>query len=570
MRIIRVVLLGGLLLLLAQACLAQVSLVKVWPEKIWVKPGQPISGTVTVKNAGAEAVEVTVETCLIHDLDTMRGIQRQTLKLAAKSEGTASFRWSSRDAGLYGHAMRARVLLGNQVLAEGESYFAVARYYWDVALLKTFPFFTANRSLEGCAGEMANVRNSGYNGFEFFFWAPDDFADMTPDEEYWRSGQGRYKNKISHLKSAIDGGHANGMALITYGKCVGYGPAILEYFRKRPENSHGFGEQLSFMHSSWELTRWHGEDAFSPNLRFYPNLSDPQVLAHGMNEILESTRMFGWDGVRFDGHFTAKTDAETAEIDRRLKTLLRKKYPDYTFGYNYAGTGQSGLKTLLERQPLETKALLSDGGLVMNEYIVSAGNGPAHPLHRWDVFSQLLVQDVDIAKRYGGYYCAVNHEGRSPYRSIFIMAAGAHPYYGSEFRPFVHRYNQYFWDRALTRVAKPKALVQAPDNLLWQSWTYLRPIDRRHQQLIVHLIVPPPSDTVNDNDKTLPSPVLNSRVTITPAGLPGNWKIARATVLDPNTVKAQPLPLMQAGGQARTVQVPGVKGWAVLVVDLER
>ena len=502
----------------------------------------------------------------MHDLDTVRGMQRQALRVAAKSEGTAAFRWSPRDAGLYGHALRARVLHGNRVVAEGENYFAVARCYWDVALLKTFPYFTADKG----PSEIAEVRHNNYNGFEFFFWAPDDFADMTPEAEYWRSGQGRYKNTRTNLKAAIDLGHANGLALITYGKCVGYGPAILEYFRKRPENAGGFGEQLSFMHGAWELTRWHTNDAFSPNLRFYPNLSDPRVLAHGMNEILESTRMFGWDGVRFDGHFTAKTDAETAEIDRRLKTLLRKEFPDYTFGYNYAGTGQSGLKTLLERQPLETKALLNGGGLVMNEYIVSAGAGPAHPLHRWDVFAGLLVQDVDIARRYGGYYCAVNHEGRSPYRSIFIMAAGAHPYYGSEFRPFVHRYNQYFWDRALTRVARPDALVQAPDTLRWQSWTYLRPVDRRRQQLIVHLIVPPPSETVNDNDKTLPPPVLNTRITLTPAGLHGDWTIARAVVLDPNTVRAQTLPLVQAGGQARTVTVPSVRGWAVLVVDLAR
>jgi hypothetical protein len=556
----------GLALVLAHACLAQVQLVKVWPEKLWLKPGQPINGTVTLKNAGAEAVDLTVEACLVHDIDTVKGTQAKALRLAPKSEGTVAFQWAPGHAGRYGHAMRARVLQGGQVIAEGENYFAVAQCYWDVALLKTFPYFTADKG----TSEMAEVRRNNYNGFEFFFWAPDDFADMTPDAEYWRSGQGRYKNTRTNLKAAIDLGHANGLALITYGKCVGYGPAILEYFRERPENAGGFGEQLSFMHSSWELTRWNSEEQFSPNLRFYPNLGDPQVLAHGMREILESTRTFGWDGVRFDGHFTAKTDAETARIDGKLKTLLRKEFPDYTFGYNYAGTGQAGLRTLLERQPLETKALLSDGGLVMNEYIVGAQAGPAHPLHRWEAFANLLVQDVDIAKRYGGYYCAVNHEGKNPYRSVFIMAAGAHPYYGSEFRPFVHRYNQFFWDRALTRVSEPERLAQVPASLLWKQWTYLRPVDRRHQQLVLHLIVPPPSETVNDTDKTMPAPVLNTRLTITPAGLPGAWKITRAVALDPQTVTAQPLALTQAGGQARSVSVPRVHPWSIVVVDLER
>jgi hypothetical protein len=573
-------------------------LVSATPAKVLFAPDEPITAAVTVKNNTDGAKTVTVRAYLEWEIDARSKAQQGELKLDPGQTATAAFKFP-KAAARYGHTLKAEVLVGDAVVASGEDYFNVCDNYWNVALIQAVGFIwdqwdsklALRPETEWLDKTVAAWRHDYYNGFEKFFWAPDDFLDMTPDKDVWWSGQARYLESKKTLQTLIAKAHAQGMKAITYAKLTGGGPVGAEMARRHPEWMWQSEGVLSVDRNAQALALWDTMTTKPPFTASWVavnyNMNDPKVVEIGIRELVASAKMFGWDGARWDGNFDVarevrdldgkpvetltaeQADARNAENMRHTKQVLSKAVPGYVYGYNWT---QGNWAQSMATSPKESTELCGAGGLIMNEYINQA-EGVQHPLHRWDVYGSSVAADVDAIRKLGGYYGPIlssppTADGK--YTNVFAYAAGAHPYYHHLWGAFMTRYGTFCWDNALQRVppGEAPALIEAPDTVWWKHWVFDRPIDKKHRQIIVHLINPPARPTVGEGKKPedVPAPVRNVEVRLRAEAIKG-WTVSRATRLSPEPLLKEGVPVRPEGaGGAMTV--PEVALWTILVIDL--
>ncbi|MCY3023074.1 MAG: hypothetical protein NTW87_29205 [Planctomycetota bacterium] len=581
---------------LSQAAeLPPLQLAGVRPDKILYDEKAPVRGEVTVKNNAKDAKTVTVRAWLAWELDQTTPVQETQVTVPGGQTATAAFDWPQAP-GKFGHALKAEVRLDAAVACRGEDCFSVCNDYWNVALIAAVGFlwqqfdnFKPKPDLKWADETVASFRREYHNGFEKFFWAPDDFLEMTPEQEIWWSGQARYLETKAGLKGLIAKAHAQGMKVVTYAKLTGGGPTGAEMARRHPEWMWQSGGTLAVDRNAEHLAEWDvtGAKHWGGWVAVNYNMNDAKVVDIGIKELIDTAAMFGWDGARWDGNFDVarevydldgkpvekltaeEADTRNADNMRRTKAAISKAYPRYVYGYNWC---QSYWDQTMATNPKESTELCRGGGLIMNEYINQA-DGVQHPLHRWDVYGPSVANDVEAIKKLGGYYGPIlgspdTADGR--YTNVFAYAAGAHPYYHHLWGAFMTRFGGFCWDNALTRVKDAEKIVAASDKVWWKNWVFERPADATHKQLIIHLINPPAKPTVGEGKKKedLPAPVKDVAVKLLPGALT-EWKVVRATRLSPEPALQETVPVTMADG-ACTLTVPEVAIWNILVVDCEK
>jgi len=570
-------------------------LFKVTSDRIYYDVSETLRGTVNIENSDTKPREIEIVAWLEADLDKKTDKQVKQIAIKPGDRAEVTFEWPNAALGLYGYALRCQLLENKQVIYASTDYFTVCDNFWNVALMFGHPVaYTALYKRKQIIDRLTQLRGEFYNGFEKFFWAPDDFANMTPSEKVYYSGQARYYESVENLKYMIGEGHRLGMRAITYGKNMGGGTAGAAFARAHPEMVYIKDGRLRIeakvrdLHY-WDAEKnWAGKEGFrwqSTNWVFY-NMNRPEVIDYGSDEIARSATIFKWDGVRFDGHFAAQskwqditgkvhqltpdeTDALTASNIRRMKQRIRKTHPKFVFGYNYLHDGAANRLASGSREFAE---LCRDGGHIMNEYAGQAKD-VNHPWHRWEDWVQGITDDAQMVKRFGGHYFPILHYRGVDlwYTNAVTYAAGAHPYYNHVWGAFATRYAGILWDRQLRRINNPAGVVVAPLNLWWRRFVHQRSINERHTQVVVHLINPPIKPAIHNDakDDTFPKPVRNIPVQFYPEAIDGGrWKLTRARLLDPDNVTQTNLTIHDDHGTA-TVTVPELRIWQVLVFDLE-
>lgn len=561
--------------------------------KIYYNDSEPVRGVVALASESEQPQTLHVEAWLEAGLDRRTEVQNRDVIVKAGGRASAEFQWPAAPLGMYGYAFRWRLLQEETALKEGVDYFTVCDDFWNVALMASHPTaYTAQSSKGQIAAALRRLREKHFNGFEKFFWAPDDFADMTPDKDVYYSGQVRYYESTSNIIFMVAEGHRLGMRAITYGKSMGSGTAGAEFVRAHPEWVHLGGGRLAMQAKIralhyWDAAKdWNGNDGWKwqqTNWIFY-NLNRRDVLDHGIGEIMRSARMFGWDGIRFDGHFKAASswtdlagettrltpvecDARTADNIRRMKERIRADFPRFVFGYNYL-SGQSASE--LAGGSREFVELCRGGGHLMNEYIGRAA-GINHPQHRWEDFATVMADDTQTVRRFGGHHFPIlGYRGVDLWYAVAVAyASGAHPHFHHVWGAFATRHASLIWDRKLERINNPVGPIVAPLNLWWQRFVHRRRLDDTRQQVIVHLINPPIRPVVRNDAKEdhFPAPVKDVKVEVYPEGLTdGPWDLVRARLLDPDEVSVVDAEMRSLQGVA-IVTVPELRVWKVLVLD---
>lgn len=570
---------------------APLELVGVQSSKILYDVGEPITGTVTVKNADTLPHAVTVRAWLAWHLDDRTPMREMTLNVLPGNTATATFTWAKVKE-QFGYAFKAQLLEGNRQLGAGEDYFQISDHYWKTALITGIGSMAQAGSLDIAADArkvLADYRKAYYNGYEAEFWAPDEVVTMAPDMDNWYSSVGHYYESRAGTKSFIAEGHRQGIKAIVYERYSGGGSAGAEWARRHPEWMQQTNGVLAIDRQIQQIAEWDGEKPgnFRGWLEVRENLSIPAVLEHSVQELLKSSEEYGWDGARWDGTYKepvewtsydgkvdVKLTPEQAEVKnalnfRRYKNVIGQKFPKFVYASNWGGIDASMLSN-----PRETSELCRDGGLVMNEWIRGSAQ-PQEPLYRWEDYARYLAEDTERARQLGGYYGPILDIGRGvsaddQHKCIFALAAGAHPYYSILWGDFCTRYSYYLWDPALTRIAIPEPLVTAPDSVWWKRWVFERQLSGSHKQLIIHLLNPPTHPCVGEGAtaEDLPKPLQELTVQLLPA-LTARWTPVRATRLIPSPLRQQALPLQDAGGGVMTLTVPELTMWNVLVIDLE-
>ncbi len=210
------------------------------------------------------------------------------------------------------------------------------------------------------------------NHFEVFAWAPCDYSEMTPDTEFFLSGQTQYHGSVSAFKALLAEAHKVGVKGITYGKACAGGIAGWETFRKHPDffgiaawagvSSDRIGvfnceRMLRNEHSLAGPEKGEWQDWQSA----WVNAASDAAVDLGADEIIASARMFGWDGVRWDGHFVGNMVRFKKRVDAAL--------PNFIHGYNIA-FANPGSKLFLPDKNVEDFHECARGhGLMMDESV---------------------------------------------------------------------------------------------------------------------------------------------------------------------------------------------------------
>ncbi|HOF86791.1 MAG TPA: glutamine amidotransferase, partial [Armatimonadota bacterium] len=368
--------------------------------------------------------------------------------------------------------------------------------------------------------------------------------------------------------------NANGIASMTYGKSTAGGPAGWEIARRHPDwfkqDAAGriIGTYNTDIFARWDsLPQFAGRDWYY----LYPDLTNPVALDHGIDEILNSSVEYGWDGVRFDGDFTWVGSGEVAAFNqRRMKERIWAKLPNYVFGFN---EGYGPPETDPATWPHSLRETLAGGGHWMNEGIRHYGYATNGVYASYQEYWQGMNRDANQLRQLGASYHLIYdapRDLRGTYKVVLGTAAGAHPCYGdtawipgcANWGRYLTRWSAFVWDVNLRNRPDTDVEITAQSPL----WHVIkeRVADTKTTTTVVQLIVPPSTLDVKD-EKVQVGPTAGP--VMVRVRIPAGETVTRAAALAPeHPDEALALPVTRQGAWA-VVTVPEVKLWTMVVFE---
>ena len=504
-------------------------LARVQASKLLYRPGEAGTVAVTVRNFGAQEQTGTLTLTLTQELSRRQARSGIAVTVPAGEEKTVDlpFTCGARE---YGCEAEVTVGEGGIVWDVRSDVFNVADDVWKVSLgasgisIMGMSGYCSPASLEN---DLRVCRETYSNWWEKMFWPPDDWGDMTPDREEWISGQSARWESAKNLRAFIALARPQGIKAITYGKHGTGGPEGWELTRKHPEWFYTDEQgHISGTFNTWDLANWHdiklhvdreGRKRFSSDWwGSMPDFRQKEPLEWGIREMIESSKTFGWDGVRFDGHWTAGNDELSTANMKRLKEALWGYDPTYVFGFNQSWS--YGLQTSSTAEGMvggyahELRESLAGGGMYMQEAINHWAYGPAgtQMYKSWKEYATKEVVAANGVRNLGGAYDFIYGSwGMNPvdrlYKFAMGTAAGIHPVYGDHINMpgcpnwgrFLTRWSAFVWDLNLKPLAAEGAVEVQSARPLWvKEWVKERVADATTRDVIVHLINPPGDDNI--------------------------------------------------------------------------
>lgn len=588
---------------------------RVWPEKVYCRPGETQGLEVEVFNPDtvAQSARLTVE--LRHGLDTRISLTDQDLTVPPGQSFVWQGTWTAEP--VLGVELRAMLSRTGKVFAEKCEFFTCARSVHQVLLIGHgnhggWQFSGRADATQYPAAWAADQRATYGNYCEKFAWGPSDFDDLTPESDRWWAGQTGYNESKPNMIAMIEAMHRNGIQVVTYGKAAGGGPVGYERLRRHPDLA-GYtdgrfwgsydaakldylaalgppkeGELRMIPGSPEEMEQdgYAGAGWFAPFTRGYDwcdvwySCTRPEVAAVGIGELVGSARMFGFDGVRFDGEFFASRhqqldgsfnapedfDASAANVQliRRMKAECWKEKPGYLFGYNTST--DITWSVAADNVPPEFREKCKDDGLIANEAMAFPGDVP------WLDYAERVRREADLVRHYGGHHAtyAFNRSSDRLYNFVVQYALRSHcmnSYVGTEveLNKFATRFAAFLWDDGIR--GWPDALesveVTASREVWWKPFAAVRPAPEGGTQFLLHLINPPEGKTTLSDQRLPEAPA--QQVTV-------RWRVPpgfrRAALLDLSTGGPQFVEPKREG-DTFVFSLPEVRYWAILVVETD-
>ncbi len=420
------------------------------------------------------------------------------------------------------------------------------------------------------------------NHFEVFAWAPCDYSEMTPDTEFFLSGQTQYHGSVSAFKALLAEAHKVGVKGITYGKACAGGIAGWETFRRHPEF---FGiaawcgvssDRIGVFNCERMLRNEHslaGPEAggWQDWQSAWVNASCDAAVDCGADEIAASAKMFGWDGVRWDGHFVGNM--------ARCKKRLNAAAPGFVHGYNIAFANPGSKLFLPDKNVADFHECARGHGLMMDESVRDWSHTNFSPGHTRP-FYEAICREADYLKRIGGLPLFITFDMASELdraynvlcglaagqRYTYLTTPGVWPY--GDMARWLTRFSAFVWDDT-KRLKDPEKWLTVGDgktDLWWSQSCWLRDIAPGRKQLLVNIVNPPRYPAFCNRVQPPSAKLRDVRVALS---LPQGVKATFAAHLSPDLVAGQEPLEAQAAGDKCSVVVPRIATWSIVLFDLE-
>ena len=570
--------------------------IKKYPETCFIlstkadKIFYPLNASAKVNcklfNSGEQEWVGKLDFEIITGMDSVRklGMESVTVPPGGEVSISKTFSVGSKQ---FGHELRVKLIKDGKVLQTISDDFSVAENFWDVALgagsggvLHSTGRYGENTP-KIISDTIEKMQKNYSNWLEVDFWAPDDWGNMTPEEDEWISGQAaRWQNK-KYLKELISTGHQYGIKSITYGKGISGGPSAWELLRQSPElfmrddKTGRWGGNPDL----WDFHNWndpkvnHYKDTSSNWHRMSPDLSKVAALDHGIKELIESSKEYGWDGVRFDGHFTAVDDTVSTHNMRRMKEEIWKELPDYLFGFNLCSIFERGKEI-----PHEEREAMAGGAHWMQEAIGSFSYQDSLTYKTWKHYAEneqvasRKVQALNGTYHYINRLLICSDESVAYYKFVIGILNSAHPIYGAHelvagcpnWGRFLTRWSVLFWHpnrKPLDLTKNEISGINLPENLLWKLWAKSIPISKDSEYLVLPFLVLPKTEQIKDT-KFFPPVVQNCGLDLTRSPL--RSRIESIYWLTPESQKLKKLQFTNG-----TVKLPEINKLGILIAKLK-
>ena len=555
---------------------------KVRLDKVHYAPGEKVQAAVEL--LGVEAGDYELQADLVTEIDAVEKVHTQAVDLKLGSSSEIRFEFTLDPTREFGHELRCTLLKDGKPVHTGREFFGVSRNVYRVGITGRGQNSSAGLTKDYIDELMLANRKVYANYMEFFAWAPCDYSEMTPDTESFHSGQTQYPGSKSSLKLLIETAHAHGLKAITYGKSCAAGIAGFETVRRHPEYfGHGaasglYSDAFDTFYldlmvdnrytlkdgkggaSGWQswASAWVKNDANS-------------AVDLGAQEIIDSAKMFGWDGVRWDGHFVGNMPRLIERINREL--------PGFVHGYNVAFASPGSALFLPPGDETSRKdfhTIAENHGTMMDESVrewshTNYSSGVMQP------FYEALAREADYEKRIGGLPLFITLGMGSP-QDITLgvlmgVAAGQRYTYMSSpadfaFGPlsrFMTRYSAVVWDdtKAIADAGKFVKITPASDRQPWFEQTcWVRSAPNGRQQLIVNLVNRPGYDAFSNRVQPPPATLRNLHITV---ATPADTQLARVIHCSPDLIDGSETLEIKDGGAT----LPALRLWSIVVFEYE-
>jgi hypothetical protein len=559
---------------------ADLKILGVQCQRSYYKPSESAEVELTIKNFSTNEQTATLAVGCVGRLSDWQEASRQTIKLKGFESQNFKVAVPLKEQS-FGCALEARLLRNDAITDRGQEFIAVAENLWTVGIGGKLQGDFIGRAKDTARDALLkNARQRYANWLEVFYWAPDEWGNLTPTADQWYSGQASYFMTPSKLKDFIKGAHDLGIKMVTYGKHVACGPDGAELARKKPEWFYPFFAAVQ------QLDEWNDPEARARKdakfdwQNFSLDFNRADTLDYGIKQIIDSATLFGWDGIRYDGHYTVPSDAVSTWNMRRLKEGVWAAHPDYLLGFNFSWAPDT--------YPMitqEMKEAMAGGGMWMQEAIGQhyGFSTDGRTYSNWTQGNSLspayapyeLKAAKDVAAMGGSYHCilALDASPASVYKLVYSLIAGSHSVYGSHeqvpgcgnWGKFMTRWSAFLWHPRLKPLDKPESRI-AVDNpgIYWAPVTQEMVDTPTRKFTVIHLVNPSPDDSIKAT--TLPAPMENVGLSIKPS--PGA-KIVGMTLVRPDCEPyAQDLKLEKPNSQgAYEIKIPQIAIWAMVIVE---
>ncbi len=557
-----------------------------------------------IRNSHQGEKAISIRAVLVSDIDEEKEIHSSEEKLAPGTE--KDFAAEIPGTGEFGHEIRVEISRDGKLIDSAVDYFGVADNVYKIQMnsvtrMTNPPAFCWSGAVDMrlVPEVVESMRAQSANFYEFFAWPPDDGLDFVPKNENWWAGQNGYPENRSNLKGIIDELHKHGIWAVMYAAWWSCGTGI-ETFRRHPDwflfdsdTGRGGGCDLESYKKAKELVKA-GKEGIGLQKNgggASPNWTDPKVVDAGLDSMSESIKLFGWDGVRWDGEYQVTYFWEMMDINGKLirekyKSLddanlqilsqvierYKKEWPNFVWGYN----NEMNLDLWKNSVPKLLDYKLKCGGSIMWESPRCA-NEQMNPNHTFSEYSANTAKMADFVRERGGYFMQfpagygwVGTAHDRIYKAVIPVVCGSTNYGNSagildsmgEYNRFIARYSALWWGDNVRSVKNPGKFisVESKSEIWWKDYVDTRPAGDGTDIIINLLNAPVNKEIANDAKGAMPPAQKNVKIKL--ENIP---EIEKAWFLTAEPkIRCEPIPI--AGNE---IVVPELRIWSVAVIRIK-